>query len=187
MKTTHKHPSRTAILEAIKEGKIPFQEHLDQCESCRNLFEFLRDFHLAGQSAIVAPSETAMQRHIAIPLLREKISVSRLLRGFIVFDSWSGEPAFQLREADSGFVRHLRLKSGDITLEMVAESRPEGWEFTARVYKGRRVSSRWILQAGGKRMLPQSQGFYHWVSKRKPHLFRLITTSMHIDFEKLSW
>jgi hypothetical protein len=187
MKTELKHPSHTSMLTAIRKGTVPFQVHLKQCETCRNLFELLKQFPLMDSAPIVEPNAQAIERHTAIPLLCDRKLATQLLKGTIVFDSWSQQPSLQLRDVGTGFMRRLRLKAREITLEIVAQRHQRLWEFTARVYRGRKASYRWVLRVGGKKLLPQSLGFYHWSSKRAPRSIRLSTRSKQIDFEKLAW
>jgi len=187
MKTELKHPSQAAMLTAIRKGPAPFQVHLKQYETCRNLFELLKQFPLIGSPPIVEPNAHAIERHTAIPLLYDQRSATQLLKGSVVFDSWSEQSAIQLRDVGTGFMRHLCLKAREITLEIVAQRHQHRWEFTARVYQGSKASFRWLLRVGGKNLHPQSLGFYHWSSKRTPRSIRLLTRSRRIDFEKLAW
>lgn len=187
MKTELKHPSQAAMLTAIRKGTTPFQTHLKQCETCRNIFELLKQFPLEGLPSIEEPNPHAIERHTAIPLLYDRRSATQLLKGNVVFDSWSEQSAIQLRDVGTGFMRHLCLKAREITLEVVAQRHQHLWEFTARVYQDRKASFRWLLRVGGKNLQPQSLGFYHWSSKRTPRSIRLLTRSRQIDFEKLAW
>lgn len=187
MKTVSKHPSRAAMLTAIRKGAVPFQAHLKQCETCRNLFELMKQFPVAGQPSIQDTSVHAIERYTAIALLDERKVTTQPILGAVVFDSWSQQPGVRLREAGPGSVRHLCLKAREVTLEIVAERQRDRWEFTARVYQTHQVSSRWILRVSGRKLLPQSLGFYHWSSKNVPYSIRLLTRSKRIDFERLSW
>jgi len=187
MKYISDHPSRTAMIRAIKSGNITFAEHLDRCPTCRNQFEFLKQFPLSGRPPIMAPDMHGLERYASIPLVSGKIAPSHILKGRTSYDSWSQLPAMQLRDFGPGATRHLRLTAGMTTLELVAERVQKRWEFTARIYHAKKVTARWAIYAGSRRLLPRSLGFYHWSSNQRPRIIRLITGCEMIQFERLSW
>ena len=187
MKNSRPHPTRAALLKAVRTGRIPFREHLKHCPACRSLFELLRAFPLAGQKPLCRPSAQAMSRLAAIPALVGTGATPRRRTGNIEFDSWSHMPALQLRDLGPGSVRRLSLKAGRTTLELVAEQHEGHWEFTARVYQSGRVSSCWALSAGGRRLLPQSMGFYLWTARQAPRTISISNDTEAIEFGGLSW
>jgi hypothetical protein len=93
----------------------------------------------------------------------------------------------ELREATVGLTRRVCLEAGEVSLEIVAERRREGWDFVARIYKLQEVTSEFALRVGSRRVLPRSQGFFHWSSKRTPGSLELVSSSLHVSFEGLSW
>lgn len=187
MKGASNHPTRAAMIRAIQSGDIPFAEHLERCPVCRNQFGLLKRFPVSGYPPIAAPDKHGVERYAAIPLVYGKITPSRLRAGKISYDSWSRVPAMQLRDIGPGATRHLRLTAGTTTLELVAERQQDRWEFTARVYYGKEVMARWALYAGGRKLLPRSLGFYHWSSRHRPRIIRLMTRYEMIQFERLPW
>jgi hypothetical protein len=84
-------------------------------------------------------------------------------------------------------IRRLCLKAGKLSLEIVAERRQDCWEFVGRVYDSKKVSSEYVLRVGAKKLLPRSQGFYHWSSKGTPRTLRLLSQDLQVEFERLSW
>jgi hypothetical protein len=187
MDQTYGHPAREAMMKAIKTGKVSFQEHLDECESCRREFELLSRYLVASNPPITRPDAGAMEGLAAIPLVYESASRRRLVKGAITFDSWSQRPVTQLRDAGVGLTRRVCLEANGVTLEIVAEREQAEWEFTARIYQKNRVSSEYVLRIGRQKLLPKSQGFYHWSSKRAPGKIRLLSSSVEVRFEGLSW
>lgn len=92
-----------------------------------------------------------------------------------------------VRDVTFGHVRRVRLEAGKIALEFIAERRENDWNFVARVYKGGRVSSDYILSVGRRKLLPKSQGFYFWDAKRPPVKISLHGGKSVIEFDRLQW
>lgn len=187
MNQAERHPGREAMVKAIKTGKISFQAHLEKCEPCRREFELLRQFSIVGRPPVARPDSAAVDRFAAIPLIFDEASLRRTVSGNLTFDSWSQQPIAQLRDAGVGLTRRLCLEANRITLEIVAERQQDQWEFVARVYHKKEVSSEYVLKIGRQKLLPRSQGFYHWSSKRAPGKIRLLSKSLEVCFEGLSW
>ncbi len=187
MNQARRHPGREAMMKAIKMGKIPFQAHLDTCDTCRREFEFLSRFPVAGGKPITKPDIGSIQRLASIPLMYEDTKPRRMIAGRSSFDSWSQRPLAQLRDTGAGLTRRLCLEGNGVTLEIMAERGHDRWEFVARVYHKKVVSSEYVLRIGRQKLLPKSQGFYHWSSRRAPGKIRLLSESLEVCFEGLSW
>ncbi|MGD8604959.1 MAG: hypothetical protein PVH24_00710 [Candidatus Zixiibacteriota bacterium] len=173
--------------KAIKTGIVPFEAHLEECPACRKEFDILREFPISGQTPLRKPSAQAVDRFAAIPLLYKNTGNARHIAGAVTFDSWSQQPLAQLRDAGIGLTRRICLEAGNTRLEIMAEQKRDGWEFVARVYQAEKVSSEYILRVGRQKLLPRSQGFFHWSSKRAPRILRLASDGVEIDFEGLKW
>ncbi len=187
MKLSGKHPGRESMLKAIQSGKVPFQAHLKSCQACRELFACLTEFPMAGRSTLEEPSQDAMAAYEAIPMLHvPEPSKRRKIKG-IAFDSWADRPRLEVRQAAAGLTRRICLEAGNISLEIVAEKRQGGWDFVARVYRDTEAATEFTLRIGGKKLLPRSQGFFHWSSPRAPRAIVLLSPSQRIDFEGLTW
>lgn len=175
------------MLKAIKEGRIPFAAHLDACRECRELFAFLEAGAVPGAEPLEHPDESALERFAAVAFAADLPQPSRRRVGTMVFDSWQQAGAVAVRDVGIGDVRRLVLQAGTISLELVADRLADGWEFVARVYNKKQVSSAWLLRAGRKKLLPGVQGFYRWRSKRGPRALRLVTGEQEILFDHISW
>jgi len=121
MNQAQRHPGREAMMKAIKTGKVPFQAHLDTCETCRREFELLSQFSVAGREPISSPSGGIVARLTAIPLIYDDRTPRRVVTGALSFDSWSERPVAQLRDAGIGLTRRLCLEANGVTLEIMAE------------------------------------------------------------------
>lgn len=133
------------------------------------------------------PSEAAVDRYCNIPLLFEKRSCATPVWGRTIYDSWAERPAMALRDTADGFIRRLKLKAGNLVLEIVAERRDNVWEFVARVYDRKEVTNSYVLKVGNRKLLPQTGGFFVWSSRIVPRILNLESFETRIDFEKLSW
>ncbi len=187
MKSTGRHPGRKALIGAVASGCNHFAAHLENCVECRELFEALARFPVAGRERIAQPTPGALDRFAAVPLIDRKPNSLRRITGQVVFDSWANRPSAQLRDVTVGLIRRVCLTAGKLSLEIVAERRQDSWEFVARVYDNKTVSSEYVLRVGAKKLLPRSQGFYHWSSKGTPRTLRLLSQELQVEFERLSW
>ena len=135
---------------------------------------------------IQMPSAQARSRCHAIPLLFEGALNLRQISGRIGLDSWEGA-GIGLRDISDGHVRRLKFEAGPITVELVAERRNDGWEYVARIYKKNDVAHEFVLEAGRRRILPHSDGFYLWTSNNLLRGIRLIALDRQIDFGGIQW
>ena len=175
------------MLEAIRSGVIPFQDHLDQCEECRNLFAVLSRVTTEAELAASEPSRHSVYRHRAIALIDQSRHPRRQIAGAVVFDSWSHLSNVQVRDAVLEGERRLRLKAGRYVVELVADRQLDTWEFTARVYAGTAVTSEFILQIGRRKLFAEAQQCYFWTAKHPPRRVRLLSPDVGVDFGELSW
>ena len=154
----------------------------------RAIEELLQDQHGLGLSqAVFEPSEDAVTRLSAIPLLFSEPSVATTRTGAMVYDSWSRGPLVALRDVTDGYIRRIQLRAGNISLEIVAEMNRGRWEFVARVYRRRSVVHDFVINIGRKKLLSESGGFYRWSSKTVPRKIGLISLGQRLTFERLSW
>jgi hypothetical protein len=132
------------------------------------------------------PSKAAISRWETLPLLFGAES-GKSEAGHIVGDSWYAAPALALRDIDDGHIRWLKLKAGKVTLEIVAERMTDHWEFVARVNSKGKVENNYVLKVGHVRLLPYSEGFYHWSSKWVPRSVKLLSFNRQLNFERILW
>lgn len=187
MKNKDQHPDRPEMLQAIESGEVSFESHLAQCKSCRQTFELLMIFSGAGNPPLHQSSSEAIGRHVAIGRQEETRYPSRTIFGELITDSWSQLAVAQLRDATVGLERRLTLRANAVSLELVAERIEDKWQFVARVYKEDAVTTEFVLKVAGRNLAPQTEGFYHWSSVRPPRTLRLLSKSLKIDFENVSW
>ena len=175
------------MVKALQDGTVPFAAHLEACKSCRETFALLRHGAAPGAASFEVPDAAALDRFAAIPLAFDSTRPAVRRSGTVAFDSWREQGAVAIRDIGIGDVRRLVLQAGAVSLEIVAEQRPDGWEFVARVYHNKEISSAWALQAGRTNLLPGVQGFYRWRSKRGPRALTLRSPEQEILFDNLSW
>ena len=151
----------------------------------RNLLKPLEEnLQTAG---FIRPSEAAVVRYCSVPLLFDAAAEVRPVQGEIVYDSWAHGPGVALRDTVNGHVRRLKLKAGRLVFEIVAQRRDNRWEFVARATSARSVTNSFVLKVGGRKLLPQTGGFYIWTSKSVPRLLRLESFEQSVIFEGLAW
>lgn len=175
------------MFEAIKTGRVPFRNHLAQCESCRQLFELLSLSGEADQSALTAPSPASLYRARAIALQDRSRQPERSLKGELAHDSWSGLPAQQVRDAAFSGERRLRFKTGETVLDLVIEKTAGQFELVARVYEKGLPSTRYLLQIGRRKLYPENHNCFYWNSTQAPRRISLLSPSVKLDFGTLAW
>jgi hypothetical protein len=155
---------------------------------CRDLYELLHDAAIQALIESEHPTDTLISRCARIPLLEESRHPAQSRRGFLVSDSWAGMPAVAIRDAATGLERRLRLSCEDLILDVVAERRPKGWDFFARVYeRGQVVSRSYVLQVGRRKLVAGSRDIYAWDSPHPPRKIRLLSGEVEVDFDDIPW
>ena len=147
----------------------------------------LADFLATGRTGQgQQPSTDSIRRLAALPLLFEEAGQNSPQSGRVLFDSWA-HGGVALRDTTAGHVRRLRLGSGDIGLDLVAERQGDGWQFTARAHSGAKVAHDFVLKVGQKKLLPQSGGYYQWRARGVPRALELSSLDTRIIFEQIAW
>ena len=188
MASKSKHPGREEIIKAAETGSVPFKDHLDTCRGCRDLYEFHRARMRVAPDGLMAPSDEAMAKHLAIPLLEAIRHTTGRRKGAVVYDSWSQLPALALRDVGKGAERRLRMQAGEVILEFSAERQGDSWDFTARAYEEDQVvSSRYVLKVDGRDVIASGQDCFYWSSQQPPQRMKLISAEAAIDFGSLRW
>ena len=187
MKKATNHPDRAALIKAAQTGEVPFASHLKVCADCQEMFELFVQYAPDDRLTDLAPSPQSVARAKAVPKLVASRKPSRGVTGRVTFDSWADVPAVQLRSTVGTLERRMRLEAGSYTVELVAEREQKEWEFVARIYRGARVTSEFILQVGRRKLVPQSQRCYFWSAKNPPKTLQLLSPELKIEFGKLIW
>ncbi len=178
---------REVLMEALESGSVPFKAHLKECNQCRELFDFLSKIGFPKRRPLEKPSEELITRFALIPLSVNSRKPGETVVGTVVFDSWSHLPAIHARDNAKGMERRMRLKAGQIVLELVAEHQADRWELTARVYDNRKVAAGFILKAGRRIIQAGTERCFFWSSRTPPRRIRLLSPQVLIDFGPLNW
>jgi hypothetical protein len=181
------HPDRDELLQALRTGEIPFQQHLGVCDSCRSIFDFLLINRRLETPDLVTPSPSAYHRHSTLPLVASNWVPRQTDFGKSMYDSWTGLPATVTRNSAMGLERSLRFVSGAISLELVADRTPESWRFAARCYRDQIPSGEFILKIGRRRLSPGLHDCYSWTSPKPPHTIQLLSPSVRLVFDTGLW
>lgn len=142
---------------------------------------------LLRDKTLVTPSQTSITRLAQIPLLSATPDRLTVTPGIVGYDSWSGANRVRLRDVSDGHIRNVILGAEKVQLELVGELRANFWDFVARVYEEDEVKHEYALQAGRKRLLPDSSGFFTWKSKSVVRNLKLYSLTRVLEFEALSW
>ncbi len=182
-----KHPDRDEMLKTIASGRNRFRSHLAECAECRELYELMSQFGAAVEPDVEMPPETAVSRWAAIARIENSRRPAQSMPGLLAFDSWTQRPSLQIRDGSHALERRVRFQAGKYTIEMVGDRRSEGWDFSARVYVGRKVTSEFVLKVGQQRLVAGAQDCYFWSSRRPPRRIRLLSPDLEIDCGEITW
>jgi hypothetical protein len=181
------HPDRARLIAALSVGDDDVMRHLTQCEECRIIFDLLEASCSDSLDIIVSPPEAVTQTSKAIARLVAGRRPSRKVTAITVFDSWDSRPALAMRDLTPDVERRLRFRAGPFTIELVANRRVVDWECVARVYDRGRISRKFLLQVGSKKLLPEAGDCFFWTSKRPPRCMKLLSGPLLIDLGRLKW
>lgn len=181
-----KHPDRTAILNAIKSGNVPFMRHLEACDDCRQMFELLKVLHTDPPSDDT-PLPESIYRSRAIALLDSTRHPAQVLSGELAHDSWAKLPAQQVRGISYSGERHLRFRAGAVTLELIVEKIAGSFEMVARVFERGTPTTRFLLQVGRQKLYPENHQCYFWTAQYPPKNVALISGSTKLEFGTVRW
>ena len=188
MTAKDKHPEPSEFFEALTLSRAPFEDHLKRCRACRTKWELLKlTYPGASLTAPELPSAAHQARLEAIPILKADKTRRSSVAGELAYDSWSGLSPVQLRDAARGFERRLRLKAGQVELEIVAERELTGWKFSARVYVNGEPSGGFALKIGRQVLTAEFRDCFYWSSQRPPRTVRLLSSSEEIVFAAIPW
>jgi hypothetical protein len=182
-----KHPSPAEFFEALASGSVTIEEHLKLCRTCRTNWQLLKLVYPQGVTTPDIPEEAHLAKLEAIPILRTDKHRRSSVAGEVTYDSWSGLSPVQVRDAARGFERRLRLKAGQVELEIVAERELTGWKFSARVYSDGEPTGGFALKVGRKVLIPEFRCCFYWASERPPRTVRLLSTTEEIVFGAIPW
>lgn len=154
-------------------------------DDTKSIEELLSD--IAPTQKVFEPPTESLARLGAIPLLFDEPLNLATGFGTVVYDSWAEGPAVALRAIKDGHIRRIKVKSGKVSCEIVAERSRGQWEFVARVYRGKSVAHNFVMTVGKKKLLSESGGYFRWSSKRVPRKLGLTSNEERFKFEEISW
>lgn len=173
------------MINKKKPAKARTKKTVDDLSSIEELLKHQRE--LGAPEAVFEPPTEAVARLGVIPLLFDEPLNLATGFGAVVYDSWADGPAVAMRDISDGHIRRLKLKSGKVSCEIVAERTKGQWEFVARVYRGTSVMHDFVMSIGKKKLLSESGGFFRWSSKGVPRKISLTSPKERFTFERLSW
>jgi len=174
-------------LQYSRTGSSRHRGHIEACESCRTLVMGFRMLRGERAELLESPSAEALAGYKSIPqTVADRPARARVSAG-LAYDSWSDRPQAALRDFPIGQVRTLTWRRGDIEVEIVGHRELSTWQFTARVYVGRRILSACSLTVGRRVVLPGIHGFMMWKHSSPPKKLLVRTTDEILELEAVSW
>lgn len=185
--TTNSHPDRTELLKASQSPTPSVTEHLKRCSACRELFDLLAEYPVAGE-LLLAPAPSGWIERAASLMAPGSIGATvRKLLARVSFDSWAVPSAVGVRSLGGGMERRLRFKAESLVFDLRAEKGTEGWNFVAQVRSEGTPAPVAELRAGRTVIPTNPNGLYHWSSKHPPAKLSLYVNGTQIELPEVPW
>lgn len=184
--TMEKHLTRKQLIEAAKAQSDYFNEHLKKCNECQFLYKIFNRIDPGNQQIFSHAPNNILTRAMLIPersVLKKKL---KKLKAIISFDSWVGQPALKVRNAELN-TRRLSITCGDISLDLQASRKRSSWQFVAKISDDVPSKNSYIKTASDINIYPDEDGFIIWNEKIPPKELTLIVDGQHIKIPNLKW
>ncbi|MEW6051510.1 MAG: hypothetical protein AB1644_10670 [Candidatus Zixiibacteriota bacterium] len=182
-----KHPDRTELLKAVADRTPTVLSHLKSCAACRELFELLGAYPVAGELALTSAPSAWIDRAVELARTSAPSEVVRRLLARLSFDSWSLPAAVGVRSLATETERRLRFDTELLTFDLRAEKQSQGWDFIAQVAEKTSQASHIELRAGRTVIPVDGRGFFQWSSKRPTARLTLRVDDMLIELPEVTW
>ncbi len=182
-----KHPDRTELLKAIVDRTPTVLSHVKTCAACRELFELLGAYPVAGELALTTAPSAWIDRAAELAHRSSPAEAVKRLLARLSFDSWSLPAAVGVRSLASETERRLRFDTEQLTFDLRAEKQSQGWDFIAQIAENASSASIVELRAGRTVIPVDRRGFYQWSSKRPPARLTLRIDDMLIELPEVTW
>jgi hypothetical protein len=181
-----KHYSRKELIELARASEGSESPHFGECADCRNEFEWIRRFNMAGRPRLQdAPSGWVEQ---AAALAQKQHSLEKIKKAAaLVFDSWAVPQPIGVRGSATTAERRLRFSTDELTFDLRAEKLSHAWAFVAQVTTPVRSSKAFSLTSGRETIAADEAGFIQWTAARPPKKILLRTDDTEIEIPELSW
>jgi hypothetical protein len=185
--TTTSHPDRAELLKALQGPTPSVAEHLKGCSVCRELFDLLAAYPVAGELMLTSAPPAWIERAASIMSSGHIATTIRTLLARVAFDSWAVPSAVGVRSVAGGTERRLRFEAESLVFDLRAEKSAAGWDFVAQVVSDRTPAPIMQLRAGRTVIPTTPNGLYHWSSKRPPAKLALYVDGTLIELPEVPW
>lgn len=182
-----RHLHRKELIALARKQTGSTNEHLSECDECREAVELLRKFDLAGHSRLQDAPPGWIDRAAALAQKQPALEKIRKAVAALVFDSWTTPQPVGVRGQATVGERRLRFEAEQFAFDLRAEQLPEEWSFVAQVTSKSLPSSSFALSVEKKEMTADTAGFFQWTAGRPPKKILLRSDDTEIEIPELSW
>lgn len=181
------HPSREELIRSLTQDDVLVKEHLEECDDCRALYEYLTGFPVAGKAQLADAPEEWVSRAEKIPrTISERITV-RAIPASILFDSWHTAAPAGVRTIGASSERRLRYESEGVQFDLRAERTGRQWHCIGHLTSTSTDISEFRVEVHNRPIELNDDGFFQWSSATPPRHVRLLSDDLVIDLPEISW
>ena len=184
------HCTREEILEGARAGKLrrnQARDHLQGCNECRAFWELACLFSGASGDPLAQAPTGWIEHAAALARTPGRAKRAAQAMGRLVFDSWAAPATAGLRGQSEHDTRRLAWESEDWSVELRAESVPEGWEVVAQVSRDGHPQRGIELTFGSERVHTDISGMAVWSGRRPPRTIGVHTADGDMKLERVKW
>jgi hypothetical protein len=182
-----RHLPRNELIALARKQPGSANEHLSECDECREAVELLRKFNLAGHSRLQDAPSGWINRAAALAQKQPALEKIRKAVAALVFDSWATPQPVGVRGQATVGERRLRFEADRYTFDLRAEQLPGEWAFVAQVTSESLPPSNFTLSVEKKELTADTGGFFQWTAGRPPKKILLRSDDTEIEIPELSW
>ncbi|GEM_PF-749423 len=179
------HFTRKELLEMARDKNRKLPRHLKDCPECRQEWELLQAFPVAGQLPLPDAPSGWIEKAVALGKKDRLLGKLKTLIAELTFDSWKIPQPVGVRGDALQDQRRLRFQADKIGVDIRAEHADEGWVFVGQL-SGVEIGEA-VLKVGKRTVQPDPHGFYQWSSKTPPGEIFLQAGEASIKLPKIKW
>ncbi len=181
------HPSREELIRSLSEDDVLVKKHLNECDDCRALYEYLAAYSVAGKPRLTDAPDEVVRLAERIPLTNSNRTTFPALAAIVRFDSWQGSAPAGVRTAGATSERRLRFECEQIEFDLRAERSGRQWHCIGQLTSAKLEVSGFRVEVQNRPIELNDDGFFQWSSTVPPRHVRLLSDDLVIDLPEISW
>jgi hypothetical protein len=182
-----KHLKRDELIALARKQSDAPNPHLSECTECREAYELLKSFQMAGRSRLQDAPNGWIEAATALAQKRHVFESVKKTVAALVFDSWASPQPVGVRGQAALGERRMRFESDQVVFDIRAERLAGKWAFVAQVADKSTPPSPIDLSVDKRELQADAVGLVQWTSGRPPKKILLRSRDIEIEIPELSW